>query len=615
MRTVKFTLLAILICAGFILPGYSQTPGVKLLSTGEFTDKSGQVHTWKIDGNHTLVWDGQPYLPVGGVFYSKYICIDQTEENWQADVTALTTLKTAGITDLLLKAIGPVTWTKPEAWQRLVDYLDENGFTYGIDFSDGPKAPLNGFVIDPARYRLPDIIRDSTFEFDMPDVTSAVWMLCSATDGTVVSSGGASVVNGKVKVQISARPDQSCVLLLFPNREFSNGGRDGISDLWAGYDEFRDRLLLFIGKVKFGRGLRFFVDPIASKMDFPDDLLSVIPNSPEFRLEFEAYLAKKYLNIGSLNAAWGLVGDNLTSFQEAARLIPLWHAGRGLPAVYDRAKGKRYTIDAPRSKIWLDIYDFRDASTRNYLNTTADLLKRHSANVPVIYKASRHRQVLSNGNSRGGFDGLGVEAYGKGEELVTKAAGPVYSLAEESARSMWFIVTGTQDTLNRKKSTVGFASRESLLVDFDLLSEIGVKGIFVYGLQVLPEEHWKNHSLVLAPEQLAWLKEFKGKFSTSDRAEFKPDVLFYPTSPVAGADTRRLGPGRWWLPSIRTGSPVNMGETIGGYVLGGQDGFCLWSRIGAQTITIPIESSQKPTLVYPLGAEDILTVQKKKAVI
>ncbi|MBI2844352.1 MAG: hypothetical protein HYX78_13200 [Armatimonadetes bacterium] len=613
MRNMKTLLTAVLLCLTISVPARPQIAGVKLVSSGEFKDKDGSLHSWKINGAHTLIWDGQPYIPLGGVFYSKYICLGQTEENWQADFRALELVKSKGITDILLKSIGPVSWTKPEAWQRLLDYLDSSGFTYGVDLADGPKAPLSGFIIEPTLYRLLNITQSSRLSFDMPDVTSAFWMLCSMADGRVITSGGATVSEGKVNVDVKVPTGESCVLLLYPERELANGG-GGVADLWGGFDEFRDRFVKFASEIKFGKGLRFFVDPLSSKMDLPEGLASIIPDSADFRLEFEAYLSRKYRNIGSLNAAWDLVAGHLESFQEAARLIPLWRGTKGLPAAYDRARGHSYSLGGA-SKIWKDLEDFRDSSAQSYLNSAAELVKRYAADVPVIYRPTRYHRIFANTSSRGGFDGLGVEAYGHGESLVTESAGGLYGLAEESARSAWFVVTGTLDTPKRGKSSSGYPSRETLAADLDSLAEIGVKGIFVLGLQVLPEEQWKNHSLVLAPEQLDWLREFKDKYLSAGRADFVPRVVYYPQGLTVGASVKRLGPGEWWLPSLRVGTQLMMGSTVAAYTMAGQEGICIWSRSGEKTITYPLAEEQKVSLAHPSGADGILTVDKNKVAL
>lgn len=611
-KTLISLALALLVLGGNC---FSQTLGVKLVSSGEFKDKDGDIHAWKINGEHTLIWDAKPYIPVGGIFYSKYVCIDQTEENWKADVQVLELLKSKGITDILLKSVLPVTWTKPEAWQKLVGYLDASGFTYGIDLSDGPKAPLDGYIISPTRYRVGDIMRDTVLNFDMPDTIGGVWMLGRSKDGSIVSAGGASINNGKVTLNVRAPSGENCVLLFYPAKEFSNGSTHGVADLWGGFDEYRDRLVAFMSAMKFGKGLRFFVDPISSKMDLQGERASLIPDSAEFRLEFEAYLVKKYMNIGSLSSAWSIKADQLESFEQAARIIPLWYGPKGIPAIYDRARAKRFNVDTDQSRIWSDIISFRDASAQNYLNSAADILKRNAGNVPVIYKAESHHRVYANSVSRGGFDGLAVDSYGRGDQLVIDSAGPVYSLAEDSSRSMWLVVTGTQDFKGKEKPTPGYQNQESMAADLDSLAEIGAKGLFVDSIQVLPEESWKNHCLALFPNQLDWLKSFKEKFLDKDRANYAPRIIYFPTEPVVGAEIARIAPGVWWLPSLRSGSGIYFGDTIGAYIISGQDGICLWSRSGQSTATFLIGSTDKPVVTFPSDTGGVMTLDKKKAVL
>lgn len=593
----------------------AQNSGVRLVSGGEYKDKDGSIHAWKINGAHTLIWDGKPYLPVGGVFYSKYVNIGQTDENWQADVRALDLLKGKGISDLILKSMLPITWTKPEAWQKLTDYLDGADFTYGIDLADGPTAPLDGFIVDPTRYRVGGIAKSTTLTFDMPDTIAGVWMLGRARDGNVVSTGGAAISNGKVTLNVKAPAGENCVLLFYPVKELSNVGVDGVSDLWGGFDEYRDRLVGFTSAVKFGKGLRFFVDPVSSKMDFTGERELIIPDSAEFRLEFEAYLTKKYSNIGTLSNAWSIKSDHVESFEQAARLIPLWHESKGVPAIYDRARAKRFSVDTTQSKIWDDIITFRDSSAQSYLNSAADLVKRNAGNVPVIYRAQRYHRIYANSVSSGGFDGLGTDAYGHGESLVADYAGPIYSLAEDSARSTWFIITGTQDVPWKNKPTPGYTDKETLIADLDSLAEIGAKGIFVNGLQVLPEEKWKNHSLALFPEQIDWLKSFKDKFIGNDRTGFAPQVVYYPTTPIVGGEVTRIAPNTWWLPSLKAGSSMYFGDTVGVYTVQGQEGICIWSRAGNATISFPTTAADNPKVIFPSNAQDVLTLEKKRAVL
>lgn len=614
MRTTFVLLAAVAILLATVSPAITVASGVKLVSSGEFTDRDGAIHSWRVNGSHTLLWEGRPYMPVGGVFCSRYVSSGQTEQNWQADVKALELIKSKGITDFLVRTTGPASLSKPDAWQKLIDYLDQNGFTYGIDLADGPQASLSGYLVDPARYKVTDITKDAKLTFNMPDISTGLWMLCSAGSGEVLSSGGAMVAAGKVKVDIRSAPDQSAVLILYPEKTLSGGDKGGTSDVWTGFDEYRDRLVAWLGKIKFGKGLRFFADPIASKADLTGELSSLIPDSTNFRLEFESYLAKKYQNVGSVNSAWGVKDKDIKSFQQAARLIPLWWGAKGIPAVYDRANGRRYDVDPIGTKIWTDLLAFRDSSTQTYMNAAADIVKRSGANVPVIYKALHQHKVYVNSVSRGGFDGLGVESYGHALDLITASAGPAFSMAEEAARSTWFVVTGTGDNRRREKPGPGYPSESSMLADLDYFREIGAKGVFVNALQDMPDKGDKSSSMVGAPEQLDWLKSFKDKFVTDSRADYLPKVIFYPSDPVVGASITRLEPDTWWLPSLRGGARVDLGETVGAYTAPGQDGICMWSRTGPATLTFSIGDGSPPVLAYPTRGSDRLKItQKKKA--
>lgn len=592
MRRICILLAVICFICMVIVPAFSQS-GVKVVSSGEYTDKDGTIHPWKVNGSHTLLWEGQPYIPVGYTFCSKYVSDDQTEDNWQSDVKLLDGMKAKGITDVLLKSKNPITSTSPAAWQRLINHLDLMGFTYGIELSDGPKATLAGFVIAPTRYRMPDIIKDTDFTFDMPNVTSAFWMLCSASDGTVVNSGGALVSDGKVKVSIKAVPGQSCIMLLYPKMAVLDKNQRGMSDDWNGFDEYRDRLLKFLSGMKFGKGLRFFVDPLADKMDFSGEVESFIPDSSNFRLEYEAYLAKKYLNIGSLNNAWGLQGSFINSFQEAARLLPLWKDGRGIPCVYDRARGQRFVADNLRSTIWDDMEHFRDSSAQNYMNLAADVLKRNGANVPVIYNADNYHRVYANSVSGKGFDGLGVASTEHGAAIVENSAGSAYSLCEESARSMWYVVTGIGSGDNK----------ESLAADIDSVREIGAKGAFI------------DSDSNPTAEQIDWLNNAKAKFTSASQTDYAPNVVYYPVEPVVGATITRLGQGSWWLPSLKSGSKVSFGDGFGAYVLSGQDGICLWSRMGDMTASFSVDKNSRPKILYPSDSNRIAKTSKNKLTI
>lgn len=46
----------------------------KPMSNGKYIpDKTGNCHFWYVNQNHALIWDGEPYIPIGGMVCSNYI--------------------------------------------------------------------------------------------------------------------------------------------------------------------------------------------------------------------------------------------------------------------------------------------------------------------------------------------------------------------------------------------------------------------------------------------------------------------------------------------------------------------------------------------------------------
>ena len=97
---------------------------------------------------------GAPYLPVGAVFVPLSWTGAGGEEDWAKDKAALDLLGKSGVHDLVLSAGAKgLTHVAPAAAQRVLDYLDANGFHYGLRIADFPQDPLIGYVVKPAVYR------------------------------------------------------------------------------------------------------------------------------------------------------------------------------------------------------------------------------------------------------------------------------------------------------------------------------------------------------------------------------------------------------------------------------------------------------------------------------
>lgn len=598
MRLYNFRIILALVFAILVVSSFPcAAVGVKFVSSGIYTDGSGGQHAWKVNDSHTLLWDGDPYIPVGGVFASRYLSIEASDENYQADVTALETIKSKGITDIILKSTKPMTVTDPAAWQKMVDYLDKNGFTYGVAIDDGPKEPLSGYIIAPGLFRLEGPSSETAVVVDWPGLDSAVFAIARSFDNSIRATGGGVVKDGKLTINLPNGLAAGEVLVVYPRRTFKSAADGGMGDIWTGFGEYRDRLLAFMKQIKFGPGLHFFLEPFTSKMDFTGEMSGFLPDSAGFRLGLEAYLTQRYIHEGGVNTAWGL-RDNLDSVETAARLMPLWGQGRGLAYAYDRASATMYAVDASVAQAWNDITLYRDNSTRQFMNTISDALKKQIADVPVIFKSDKHHAVYQNPYRTGGSDGIGAVAYGTGETPVSTAAGPVYALAEESAKTTWYIAAGTASASD-VKTLVGYPNEVTMAATMDCLREVGCKGFFVDSLQALPDDTRGNFSLLKAPEQLDWLKAFKDKVDKKSWVDFKPDVVYYPTSPLTGACVKRLARNTWWLPTLRSGSTTFIGDGLYAYALANEDKSVIWSGSGTRVITLQNSTKSLPGVEFP----------------
>lgn len=573
------TLLPILVAAFVLASCAAGFAGVKYKTSGTFTDASGALHAWSINDAHTLLWDSNAYIPAGAVFAARSLASGAPADAYDADVKSLEAFKSDGITDVVVKGPGPITSSDPAALQKLISYLDANGFTYGLELDDAPKDPLPGYVISPNRYRLEGPTDDSTIKCNWPDVDSAMYVVVSTYDNQIKSNGGALVRDGKVTINLASPLKTGEVLIVYPHKTLHG---DGSADLWGGYSEYRDRVLAFFKGMKFGKGMRFFLEPFTCKMDFTGDMASFLPDSNGFRLGFEAYLTQKYKHQGGVNAAWGL-NENLDSVERAARLIPMWTSGRGVPYAYDKASAHMFPVNPTDcGTVWQDIIDYRDMSAQQYMNTVADTLRKQVANVPVVFKSGVYSRVYANPFGMGGFDGLSPIAYGTGEGPVDGTAGEVYSLAEESGKSAWFLVAGTQASANGKD---GYASESAMSGTLDSFREVGCKGFFVENL---------------TPAQTKWLAAFKGKISKT-WSDFKPEVVFYPIDPATGGYVKRIARDTWWLPTLRRGNVNYIGDGLYSYTILAEGKSYVWSGSGSKTITLNVGASGVPTIDYPAG--------------
>jgi hypothetical protein len=566
------------------------------ISNGAFTDKDGTRHAWSITPAHTLFWDDRPFVPVGGRFQAKSWSPVPKEADFEADVAALTLLKQSGIMDIYVQpARGGITGVPPAAIQRLLTHLDENGFTYGISLNDGPQEILVGYDIRPGKYRNVAPEDGGNLRFPIESVADALYFLVPEKGGEIVQSGKATMVEEGARVSVAPIPGKYVVFLL-PQKVYFSGVSVGVPNLWEGFDNYRDNVISLFRQVKLGKGFRFFVDALPSSLESTEAFESFLPLSVAFAAEWSEWLAKKYKNIDNLQNAWAMSDRELTDFQNAANLLPLWGGGKGIEVLYDRTTARQHKVVTVRSAFWKDLNAFKSESVREYMNDMATSLKRAVANVPVVYRSRGYSGFFSKLPVGRGFDGIGIDAYGRGEDLVTRSAGYVYAQAAEASKTMWTLVTGTGDAAPAYKKAPGYPSRTVMHSDLDWLREIGARGFYVDGVRVT-DPKLKLYDLSSEPTQLQWLSEYRQTLNaTGIRDEEKlPTALFYPRGLLA-ASLRPLESGGWWLPTDRPGVVYDFGASGRAYSMADRDDsvvYYLWNPTGKRTVQIKIPKASR----------------------
>lgn len=593
------------LCLVFGAAAQSATAQQAQAASGVYTDRAGGRHAWQVAANHTLVWEGRPYVPVGGRFVPRWLSEGATEENWARDVEELATVKGRGVLDLLIDPEVSAARVPAEAWQRLVDHLEAEGFRYGIAFGAGVDIPLTGVVVSPSAYRIPGLQTGSEAAWDTPDADMGWYIVADGRDGTqVLGEGRVYARAGRIAVTVTSRSAEGAVALLYPRKRLLPTAEGSLPDIWSGFDAYRDRLLQTLGQVRFGPGLRFFLDPLGPAVGLPGEADYVIPESPAWRLEWEAFLSRKYPTPAALATAWALVDRDLPDFRTAAALVPLWRRNKGVPYMLDTATGKRLQVAGSESRFWSDFRDFRDQSLVYFFSATADILKREVAGVPVVYTHTLQHRIFEWQPGAAGPDGLGVRAHGSGLRLAQSALAAAYSQVTDSPKGLWFLATDVRPS--ETAGQVGYSSREALLADLSTLMGAGARGVFVNSLRPGAQSRAAATALADAPEQLEWLRDAGARLTSGSAAGASgPRTLPFPS---AAAGYVQAGPIRgssvYWVPSLAAGRALDFGSSYAGYIITMPEGetLVLWSLTGPRDTRLQVADPKKVVVLNPEGA-------------
>ena len=583
MKTIQ---VSVILCVGLLA-----LAAVLPCAAGTFKDRDGATHSWSVDETHALIWEGKPYMPFGVIFEPRVLSQGLTDENWKADEEDVQAFKLAGINDIVIRPAKGLSAATPEAFQKVIDGLEANGLRYGIEVYEPVSTAVVGYVVQPTVNRVDNASAVADASFDFPEADVAIYALCDGRTGEVRDFGRVSVSGGKAKAPVAAQSGTTTVLLYYPRQAASV---TGLWSVWNGYDQHRDKLLPFLSQLKFGKGFRLFLDPFGDTFGIRSDNEFMVPTSTIFRYEFAKWLSQKYSSPGDLNIAWAILKHDVLSFDEASRMIPLWQQGRGAPLIYDDGAAKAYPVDAFRSAVWIDLFEFRAASVRSYMDLMADVLKRVAADVPVIYSANG-LNGLYQASGVIGYDGIAVPGEGTSAQLF-QAAGKTLSMAESASRHIWMI------SRLRPSGNV-YEKKSDLFSSLNAVHDLGAKGFLVSDAKGSGAD---------AANLVSWLGEY-ANLSVNDKnyAAYRPRVVYYPQNTI-NAGIKKLSTGAWWLPSLTTGQDLYLGKLFAGYAYNDprkMDAFvCIWSLKGQQTIHLV---SEKPITVTAASGQ-VTEVKPKK---
>jgi len=511
---------------------------------GTYQPKVGAAATWSINPAGTLIWNGAPFTPVG-------LRVSGTAEEVAA-------AKAAGIADLAIDLP-----SSGAGWSEALEAANAAAMRYLIRI-DSVAPGATGFAVEPMSYRVSGITSKRTIVVDLPGATGALVVSAVRRDGTITAFERVPTVNGKLVYDFGyGTPETEYIALVYPIMESLEQ-----PDYWESFDRHRDDLLASLRRAPLGEGLRGIVNPIGRTLRLPGRDVDFVPTSPLFQLELKALLSERYRNVDAVMRGWAIRGgfnvlDNsdprasrpMTSFEDFARLVPLWKGTRGVGSFYDPANNRLVLCDQRRSQAWSDIQLAIDrAGQRRYEQLIRSV--RQVANVPIVQEWQGWTAPYEQAEPA--LDGVGMRASGSSLSEITTTAARAASSILRWRQPGWLVATSVEMD-DSETSLMGAV--------FDDLASIGARGIYLSPL---------------APDQRAAVAaQAQSRTSSSFFADTPTSPVFYPENANEPAAAQRLPGGKWWLPSPASGNRIDLGDRFFAYRIATprQTGTALWTTV------------------------------------
>ncbi len=564
-------------------------------------NKTGAAHFWYVNQSLAMIWDGKPYVPVGGMFCSRYLDFydeskpEANKENFEHDKEVLNQMLSYGINDIYVNSV--IAKKPVYAVQYLTDYLEENNIVYGLQYDsmfvgvDGSHTThlkKESYVVRANDEKgicfKTDITDSTTASVKVTNFKSAVaateirdigcsYIVIDDNDGgkPILAGTGSAVYNTAAnEATFSADitvPENGAYTVVFTPKILEIGGQS--TNMWDD-PEWNIKLCSdFAAQWKPGENFRFFIDPVRNEAYYFNQDASLRYVADTYSDMYVKWLEDKYGTVEKLNKSWKLA-PNAKSFAEAAEIIPAYtypksSANANTSVCFNRKTNELYTVDSRTGILWDDYIKFKGGVLAEFHNDVADAMSKY-LDAPVVYKNSGKTDVcFVNTRKTGGFDGIGGECYGN-EQRVKASMLYANSNAAQAAQTIWSLVTETnttEDTHQKYNSgNWGYESREYMLRAFNGLAEAGAKGFFDFLFNCNQQYIEDAYGYIRRPERYGWLKEFKDGIiggdkinSYADETIYKPAYI-YPELPI------------WWWGTTARDCVLYEDE----YTKGGQSG-------------------------------------------
>ncbi|RYG48429.1 hypothetical protein EON79_04470 [bacterium] len=525
---------------------------------GVFRPEGGSGTPWSIDAAGNLIWGGTPYAPIGLEI---------------ANGAQLDAAIKAGIKDVVIDL--PATGV---GWGETFKKMDAASMRYLVRI-DSISPSAVGFAVDPRGYRISSIEKSRPFVLDIPGATQAYVVLANQRDGNVIDQKLIDIREGQgfYDVKVSG-PGNEYVLLVYPKTSTLE-----MTDCWEGLDKHRDNLLVALKRNRPGPGFRGLINPLGSTVGLPGKDSRFIPTSPWFRLELRRLLEERYRTLETAVRTWALSssdfltyeiesekdkGKPTVTFDDLARLVPLWNGGRGTPLLYDPETNKTFAVDQRRSQAWQDI---GAAMTRAYSRRYSRLVDgiRAEADAPVLQEWAGWSGAYERNDSR--LTGIAMTVKGDTPSQLAEQGARAASSLLRWSQPGWLVASRIDP--GKDPATVAPVS--------DDLASMGARA-----------EFFRFNEATLAAVAELSKRTVEGVSPVS--------AIYFPENANDPARAQRLPAGRWWLPTPVDGERLDFGKHYFGYRT--ENGYAIWTDTPGKTKLLMV--NPKAALFQSLDGSD-----------